>query len=166
MKIKIYTDGACSGNPGNGGWASVVTVYERDKTCVLDRLTGGEKNTTNNRMELVAVIQSLSHILKCTMDERLSKGDDTFEIYSDSAYVINAIKNRWIEKWMGNGWKTKSKTDVKNRELWENFIYVRSCLKEKNIKVKFIKVKGHNGVEFNEMADKLARREVLNMEVE
>lgn len=141
--IQIYTDGSCSGNPGVGGWAAITV--KNDEVLSQDR--GGELETTNNRMELLAIIKAMEIVV-----ER----NATAEILSDSAYVVNAIKDKWIEKWMFNGWKTKRGQDVKNRDLWEKFIEKRKQIKSLGIKVRFVKVKGHNGIKYNELADKNA----------
>ena len=101
--VVIYTDGACSGNPGPGGWGAILMYGEHKK-----EISGGEKNTTNNIMEITAVIQAL----------RLLKFKCNVKIYSDSAYVVNAFKNGWIYNWMKNGWRTSNKEPVKNKELW------------------------------------------------
>ena len=148
MKLQIYTDGACSGNPGPGGWACIINLDKKIK-----KISGGKKCTTNNQMELTAVLMSLSWLLK-NHDKLESNGYDCYEIYSDSAYVINAINKNWLENWQNNGWKTKEKKDVKNREIWEDVIKVL-----KRIDVTFIKVKGHKGVFLNELADKEARKQ-------
>jgi len=147
MKIvKIYTDGACSGNPGPGGWSVVVNLDEECK-----QYSGGEASTTNNRMELTAVIRCLEMILK-----NKSK-DARFEIHSDSAYVVNAINNRWLESWERNGWRTKQKEPVKNKDLWEQAAKCLYNIRKAKQSVVLIKVKGHAGNTFNELCDKLAK---------
>ena len=142
--VTIYTDGACSGNPGPGGWG-VILMHEQNKK----ELSGGETNTTNNRMELLAVIRSL---------KTLTKPCDV-ELYSDSAYVINAFNQNWIENWQKNDWKTSSKSPVKNKDLWLELL---SLLKVHN--VKFIKVKGHSDNQFNNRCDELARNEIVKIQ--
>jgi len=135
-QIKIYTDGACSGNPGPGGYGAIL-MYEENKK----EISGGEANTTNNKMELMAAIVAL---------ETLKEPCDV-ELYSDSAYLVNAYNQKWIEGWKKNNWKNSSRQDVKNRDLWERL--------EKQISihnVKFIKVKGHSDNEFNNRCDELA----------
>jgi ribonuclease HI len=150
MQIRVYTDGACSGNPGPGGWAM---VFNTDKQC---KTYGGyDVETTNNRMELTAVNQCLKKISK-----HKSK-DDVFEIYSDSAYVINAIVKKWLQGWLKNGWKTKTGDDIKNRDLWEQTIECLQLIETAGQKVTFIKIKGHAGNTFNEMVDKLAKEQSL-----
>ena len=103
-KVIIYTDGACSGNPGPGGWGAIL-MYKGAKK----EISGGMKNTTNNIMEITAVIEAL----KCL------KVESDVQVYSDSAYTVNAFKQGWIYNWMKNGWKTASKEPVKNKELWQ-----------------------------------------------
>ena len=135
-QVTIYTDGACSGNPGPGGYGAILMYGD-----VKKEISGGEKNTTNNQMELMAVITAL---------EMLKEPCDV-AIYSDSAYVINAYKENWVESWKKNGWKNSSKKPVKNRELWERLDKLVSLHS-----VKFIKVKGHSDNEFNNRCDELA----------
>ena len=135
-KVKIYTDGACSGNPGPGGWGAIL-FYEENKK----EIWGNSPNTTNNIMELTAVIEAL----------KLLKVECEVELYSDSAYVVNAFDKGWIYNWKKNNWRTSGKEDVKNRELWEEL----DALTQKH-KVKFIKVKGHSDNEFNNRCDGLA----------
>lgn len=147
MKLRIYTDGACSGNPGPGGWAM---VFNKADSC--QTYSGYELETTNNRMELMAVVEALKQIRK-EEDELNVQGYDEVELYSDSAYVVNAINGHWIDNWKANGWKTKRGENVKNVDLWKELD--ATLLKS----VKFIKVKGHSGNTFNELVDKLARDE-------
>ena len=142
--VTIYTDGACSGNPGPGGWG-VILMHGQNKK----ELSGGETDTTNNRMELLAVIRGLKTLTKpCNV-----------ELYSDSAYVINAFNQNWIENWQKNDWKTSSKSPVKNKDLWLELL---SLLKVHN--VKFIKVKGHSDNQFNNRCDELARNEIVKIQ--
>lgn len=142
-KLEIYTDGACSGNPGIGGWASIL-IYKSH----VKELSGGEKETTNNRMELTAVIKGLEALKeKCEIT-----------LYSDSAYVVNAINNKWIVNWQINGWKNSSKDDVSNKDLWERLLLLLSVHS-----VTFVKVKGHADNEFNNKCDKLAVFEVQKL---
>lgn len=136
-KVTIYTDGACSGNPGKGGWGSILIYGD-----VVKELSGGEDNTTNNRMELKAVIEALK-ALKSPCD---------VEIYSDSAYVVNAFTQKWIDNWIKNNWKTADKKNVKNVDLWQELLVL---IKTHN--VTFKKVKGHSDNELNERCDKLAK---------
>ena len=142
-KVKIYTDGACSGNPGPGGWGAIL-FYEENKKEIF----GNKKDTTNNIMELTAVIEAL----------KLLKVECEVELYSDSAYVVNAFEQGWIYNWRKNNWKTSGKDDVKNRELWEELY----DLTQKH-KVKFIKVKGHSDNEFNNRCDFLATNAIKEL---
>lgn len=135
-EVTIYTDGACSGNPGPGGWASILMAGG-----VKKELSGGERDTTNNRMELMAVIEGLSALKRpCKVD-----------VYSDSAYVVNAFSQNWIEKWIKNGWKNSAKAEVANSDLWKRLIELTSLHD-----VTFHKVKGHADNEFNNRCDELA----------
>ena len=145
--IRIYTDGACSENPGPGGWAS---IWVSDNDIKVN--SGCNPKTTNNQMELTAVVVSLRRISS-------SNKSQEYEVYSDSAYVIN--KN-WIERWRLNNWKTSKGNDVKNVELWMECLKLLSQIKRMGIKITFIKVKGHSGDTLNEYADEVAKKEVLN----
>lgn len=131
------------GNPGPGGWGSIL-IYQNIKK----EISGGKKDTTNNIMEITAVIEGL----------KLLKHECEVEIYSDSAYVVNAFNNKWIYGWMKNDWKTSSKETVKNKELWQELYNLT-----KKHTVKFIKVKGHSDNEFNNKCDKLAREAIKNL---
>lgn len=153
MIVKIYTDGACSGNPGPGGWGAVFTGTEK-----LYKLAGYNENTTNNQMELLAVVCSLERIV--TLREENECMPNEYELYSDSAYVINAINDKWLEKWKSNNWKKSDGKPIKNVELWKRFYNVRKFLLDKGITVEFIKVKGHSGDTYNEYVDKLAKSNV------
>ena len=142
-KVEIYTDGACSGNPGAGGYAAIL-MYKG----VEREIFGGEAQTTNNRMELRAVIEGLSALKeKCEVS-----------VYSDSAYVVSAFTNDWITAWRMNGWRTSGKDEVKNRDLWEQLL----SLAQKHV-VSFIKVKGHSDNEYNTRCDALARAEISKL---
>ena len=155
--IRIYTDGACSENPGPGGWAS---VWMSDNNIKV--VSGRNPKTTNNQMELTAVVASLRrvwNILNTSSNPWTSK---EYEIYSDSAYVVKSINNKWIERWRLNGWKTSKGDDVKNVELWMECLKLLSQIKRMGIKITFIKVKGHSGDTLNEYADEVAKKEVLN----
>jgi len=137
--ITIYTDGACIGNPGPGGWGAVLIHGE-----TIRELSGGEPATTNNRMEMLGVIRALEAL------EQQSKA----RIHSDSAYVINCFREQWYVRWERNGWKNSKKEPVENRDLWERMIaFVRTH------DVEWIKVKGHSGDHWNERCDELARAE-------
>ena len=136
MKFKIYTDGACSGNPGKGGWAAIIL----DSDLNQSRISGSESNTTNNRMEILAAIMALKKIKR--------KSDIT--IFTDSKYVKDGITD-WIKKWKLNSWKSSSKKPVKNKDLWIKLD--NSCLKHK---VTWRWVKAHADNKYNNLADKLA----------
>ena len=137
-EIVLYTDGACSGNPGIGGWGAIIMYNQRDK-----ELSGGEM-TTNNRMELMAVIKGLEAI----------KESCKVEIYSDSAYVVNAFLQDWITKWVNNGWRT-TKGGVMNKDLWERLLQLLDLHQ-----VSWHKVKGHADNVYNNRCDALARGEI------
>lgn len=151
MLVRVYTDGACSKNPGPGGWAM---VFNFDKVCMIN--TGREKETTNNRMELTAVMKALEK-----MDALSKHKNHEYELYSDSAYVVNSINNCWLVKWKMNGWKTTKGSDIKNKDLWLKIDKYLKNLRQKNVKVTIIKIKGHAGHTFNELVDKLAREQSL-----
>ena len=138
--IKIYTDGACSGNPGRGGWAAIILDGEK-----IEKISGSKDNTTNNRMELTAVISALKYVK-----------DKNLEIYTDSKYAKDGIE-KWISNWKKNGWKTANKQDVKNKDLWDELDQLNS---KKNVQWNW--VKGHANNQYNNMADELARSEVEN----
>ena len=141
--VEIYTDGACSGNPGAGGWGALLRYGNIEK-----ELSGGEVNTTNNRMELTAVIEALKALKKpCNI-----------VLYTDSRYVMDGV-NEWLPNWKLNGWRTANKkTLVKNIDLWQS---LESLIE--NHKIKWIWVKGHNGHPENERVDKLARDQAKSM---
>jgi len=143
MEIKIYTDGACIGNPGPGGWAAVI-ITEKGK----EEIFGGEKLTTNNRMELTATIKALEYYYK---KESKQPSLEKIEIYTDSSYVKEGI-TIWINTWEKNNWKTSDKKNVKNVDLWKK---LKDLTKTKQIE--WCWVKGHSGNPMNELADKLAK---------
>ena len=136
-KVDIYTDGACSGNPGVGGWGAVL--FYRG---VRKEMSGAEGQTTNNRMELTAMIRALSAL----------KEDCEVTLYSDSAYCVDAFNKGWIASWKANGWRTADKSEVKNPDLWQELLALA-----KRHKVTFVKVKGHSDNEHNNRCDALAR---------
>ena len=148
MLIRIYTDGACSGNPGPGGWAA---MWNTDTSC--REFSGHDTSTTNNRMELYAILRMLERI------HTKGRKTDKYVIYSDSAYCVNSIANQWLDRWKASGWKTKQKQDIKNRDLWEKVDAYLQRIRASGKSVMFVKVKGHAGNTFNEMVDKLAREE-------
>lgn len=139
-RVTIYTDGACSGNPGNGGWGAILKYGEHEK-----ELSGFEESTTNNRMELRAAIEALKSLKeKCEVD-----------LYSDSAYLVNGFLKDWIGNWKSNGWMNAQKEEVKNIELWKELDRLNSFHN-----ITWIKVKGHSDNEFNNRCDKLATGEI------
>tara|TARA_B100000959_G_C14711858_1_gene513260 strand:- start:58 stop:486 length:429 start_codon:yes stop_codon:yes gene_type:complete len=136
--ITIYTDGACSGNPGIGGWGVIILEENKNEIC----LNGGNNNTTNNRMELTAAIEALKNF----------QNRENITLVTDSKYVKDGIQS-WIQNWKKNGWKTASKKPVKNKELWKE---LDELITKHNIIWEW--VKGHAGNKHNEKADFLARR--------
>jgi ribonuclease HI len=135
-KVEIFTDGACKGNPGPGGWGSILRYKETEK-----EISGGEANTTNNRMELTAVIKALE----------LLKEPCEVELYTDSQYVANALTQGWARKWQANGWMRNKKEKALNPELWERLLKLYDT---HSVKVNW--VKGHAGHPENERCDRLA----------
>ena len=133
--IKVYTDGACSGNPGKGGWGAVII----NKDDNVKKISGSANNTTNNRMELMAVIASLKYA-----------HDENINVFTDSKYVKNGMET-WIINWKKNGWKTANKKQVSNKELW-----IELDEKVNLHDIEWFWVKGHSGNHYNEIADKLA----------
>lgn len=149
IKHKIYTDGACSGNPGPGGYSFVI-VGEGAPLVV----SGYKEKTTNNQMELTAIVRGLAHIAK-----GMKKTHYVVTIYSDSAYCLNALTQGWVNMWALNEWNTKGGKPVKNVELWKKYLEIRNAYP--NMKVDFVKVKGHSGDKYNEMADNAAKQAIV-----
>lgn len=144
-EVTIYTDGACSGNPGVGGWCAILMYKGKEKV-----VSGYNKYTTNNRMELFSVIEGLSQLKEqCIVD-----------VYSDSAYVVNAINDGWLKNWEKNLWK-KAGGEVKNVDLWKMLL-----IKMQEHEVRFIKVAGHSDNEYNNRCDKIARSEIKKVNTE
>jgi len=137
MKYRIYTDGACSGNPGPGGWAAIILINNEIKEMFF----GNEKNTTNNQMELLATIKAIQKFKK----------KSEISIFTDSTYVRDGI-TIWIKQWEQNGWKTASKKPVKNKELWKKLKNLSS-----KHSIKWIWVKGHAQDKYNNLVDELAQ---------
>tara|TARA_Y100000590_G_scaffold314054_1_gene355036 strand:+ start:247 stop:696 length:450 start_codon:yes stop_codon:yes gene_type:complete len=144
MEIKVYTDGACVGNPGPGGWAAIIIIGDNKKI----QLFGGEKSTTNNRMELTAAIKSLEYF---DTKEGKELTAEKLKIYTDSIYLKDGI-TIWINNWEKNNWKTSDKKEVKNIDLWKKL-----RLSEKSMKIEWIWIKGHSNDPMNDLADKLAK---------
>ena len=141
--VDIYTDGACSGNPGMGGWGAILVYNGKEK-----EICGSEAQTTNNRMELTAVIEALKAL----------KEPCSVTLTTDSKYVCDAINQEWVYNWRRNGWRKPDKKPALNVDLWEELL----ALLEKH-SVKLVWVKGHNGNAYNERCDKLAVNEYLKL---
>lgn len=139
-EVTIYTDGACSGNPGPGGWGTIL-IYKDIKK----EISGASANTTNNIMEITAVVEGL----------KLLKHPCKVNVYSDSAYVVNCFKQGWIYNWLKKGWKTANNEPVKNKELWQE-LYNLTKIHD----VTFNKVKGHSTNKLNNRCDELARNAI------
>lgn len=140
--VSIYTDGACSGNPGPGGWAAILLYNGNER-----EISGAEPYTTNQRMELTAAIKGLSELkFACSV-----------KLYSDSAYLINAFRQNWLGNWLANGWQNSQKKPVENRDLWEELLRLSSIHQ-----IEWIKVPGHRDNEYNNRCDLLARN-AINM---
>ncbi len=142
-KVTIYTDGACSGNPGPGGWGAILMFNDIKK-----EIYGSKKETTNNIMELTAALEAL----------KLLKYPCEVTLYSDSAYLVNGFINGWIYNWKKNNWITSSKEPVKNKELWEELYKMTQIHK-----IQFVKVKGHSDNKYNNRCDELARNAILDL---
>jgi len=144
--VTIYTDGACSGNPGPGGWGAIL-IYKD----IVKEKSGYEENTTNNRMELTAAIEAL----------KMLKRPCNVNLYSDSSYLINAFNQKWIDNWLKRGWiKSDNKTPVENKDLWLKLLDLSSIHN-----IKWIKVKGHADNEYNNRCDKLATDEIKKHQI-
>ncbi len=145
-KVTIYTDGACSGNPGVGGWAAILIAGAYQK-----EIYGSHPNSTNNRMELQAVIEAFKALNRpCVVD-----------VYSDSAYVINAFKQNWIDNWLKNGWKNAAGQTVSNKDLWQELLELVN-----SHTVTWHKVKGHSDNPYNNRCDDLAVQAVKDFKSE
>lgn len=144
-KVILYTDGACSGNPGPGGYGAILIYKGIEK-----EISGGELNTTNNKMEIMAVIKGLESI----------KEPCDVTVYSDSAYIVNTIQKGWIYSWKKNNWIKSDKSKVKNIDLWEKMLELMDIHN-----ITFIKVKGHADNEYNNRCDKLAVAETQKLKI-
>jgi ribonuclease HI len=142
-EIMIYTDGACSGNPGPGGWGAVMFYGEHRK-----EFSGGEKLTTNNRMELTAPIEALKQL----------KEPCKVKVYSDSAYLVNCFQQGWLKNWQKNGWMNSKKQPVENQDLWKQLVQVMEMHQ-----VAYVKVKGHSDNEWNNRCDEIARAAIKQL---
>ena len=141
--VDIYTDGACSNNPGKGGWAAILIYNGIEKV-----ISGGYPSTTNNRMELFAIINALMQL----------KEPCDVTVYSDSAYSLDPFLKKWLSGWIANNWKTAGKDPVKNVDLWKALL-----LETKKHNVNFVKVKGHADNVYNNRCDELARAEIKKL---
>lgn len=141
--VEIYTDGACSGNPGPGGWGAILMYNGHEK-----EISGALAHTTNNRMELLAAIEAL----------QILKEPCTVKIYSDSAYMCNAFNKRWLDTWQRNGWQTSKKQPVENDDLWKRLLELRQTHS-----LTLIKVAGHSNNDYNNRCDTLARKAIVDM---
>lgn len=142
-EVTIYTDGACSGNPGPGGWGAVLIYGNRRR-----EISGAEASTTNNRMELTAAVEALGRL----------KEPCRVKLYSDSAYLVNGLRQGWLDKWVRNGWRTSRGQPVENRDLWERLHGLLGVHE-----VEFVKVKGHADDELNNHCDRLAREAIARL---
>lgn len=153
MDYTVYADGACSGNPGPGGYAFIIMNGNEE---ILLKVSGSRSKATNNQMELTAIVRALVHIRSFENSNR----KQTVTIHSDSAYCVNAIEEGWIYNWKKNGWKTKAGKEVKNIDLWlELYRFLRSTKME----IRAVKVKGHSGDKYNELVDKAAKEAIRNL---
>ena len=139
--VDIYTDGACANNPGRGGYGIVMMYKDKNNLMHQKEFSKGYKLTTNNRMELTAVIDALN----------LLKKPCNIKLYSDSKYVVDAVNQKWLEGWQNKNWKLNTKNPVKNIDLWKKYL-----IASKDHKIEFIWVKGHASNKYNELCDKLA----------
>lgn len=137
VSVEIYTDGACSGNPGPGGWGAILMHQGREK-----EISGSEEYSTNQRMELQAAIEALKAL----------KFPCRVKLYSDSAYLINAFQEKWINKWQQNGWLNFKKEPIENQDLWKQLVELT-----RKHEVEWIKVEGHTDNQFNNRCDRLAK---------
>jgi ribonuclease HI len=141
--VEIYTDGACSGNPGPGGWAAILLARGKEKV-----ISGGEASTTNNRMEITAAVEALTRLKKpCSV-----------RIFSDSAYLVSSFTQGWIMNWQKNNWKNAAGDPVSNQDLWRELLQAAA-----QHQIEWIKVKGHQDHELNNRCDKLAVAEIRKM---
>lgn len=139
-EVTVYTDGACSGNPGPGGWGAILMYGGHQK-----EISGYVAETTNNRMELTAAIEAL----------KILKEPCEVALYSDSAYLVNAFQQNWLGKWQKNGWRNSQKQPVENQDLWQELLHLAD-----RHRVNWVKVKGHSDNEYNNRCDELARGEI------
>lgn len=159
VKYKLYTDGACASNPGPAGWGVIATKLEGKKYEQVCTFGGNAQKSTNNRMELTAVLEAL----KYAVEMKLSLLGESMSaiVVSDSAYVVDSLKQGWVERWAKNGWRAKSGSEVKNRDLWEQMLKLLQICEVSLKKLDFTRVKGHSGDTMNELADWVAVRQRL-----
>jgi ribonuclease HI len=151
MEIRIYTDGGCSGNPGPGGWAYVIITDKAGQPVILTEKWGAQKATTNNRMEMTAVIAALEGL------SRLKAKPGKVTVYTDSQYVQKGM-SEWIHSWKSNNWRTSSREAVKNQELWEHLDKLAG-----RFSITWKWVRGHAGDVFNEHCDRLTRQAIASL---
>lgn len=155
--VRVYTDGACSGNPGPGGWGVIFSSPDG-----INKYSGCEVDTTNNKMELLAVVKAMEKMLEIGPTAKDGRSIE-YVVYSDSAYVINALKKQWLRQWVRNNWITSGGNEVANKKLWLEFCKNYKKLNSMDVRVDFNKVKGHAGNPMNEAVDKLAYSESQNL---
>ena len=156
LLIELYTDGACSGNPGPGGYAYYLKAKGNSLQC-----SGAKEKTTNNRMELLSVVKGINQALQIWPYD----GKREIKVYSDSAYVVNTVQQCWYKTWKQCNWKTKQGKEVKNKDLWERLVNLLESIERRKDKasIEFIKIKGHSGNKYNEMVDELAKQAIKNL---
>ncbi len=148
-KVILYTDGACSNNPGCGGWAYLFFLKDKPENKIFGN--GGEANTTNQRMEMMGFLGGVKMIFRNLTNEYESTH---IKVYTDSAYLANGINQKWYEKWQQNGWRTSKNEPVKNQDLWSEII---NLIISPYINLEVFKVKGHSGDKLNDQVDALAK---------
>lgn len=159
VKYKLYTDGACASNPGPAGWGVIATKLEGKKYKQACTFGGNAQKSTNNRMELTAVLEALKYAVEMKLGS-LGKSM-TVIVVSDSAYVVDSLRQGRVERWARSGWRTKSGSEVKNRDLWEQMLKLLQICEVSLKKLDFMHVKGHSGDTMNELADWVAVRQRL-----
>ena len=160
MPVEIYSDGSCIKNPGPGGIGYVIRYWEKVEGNELPQAKQIEKSigyayTTNNRMEILAGYYGIEDVIN-GVETGIFKDVQQIRILTDSKYFCDAINQRWIDKWQGNNWMTSSETPVKNKDLWEKVIFILNKLRQMGINFFINHIPGHQGYEYNELADKLA----------
>ena len=154
--LQIYTDGSCLGNPGPGGWAYIMVIKTFQGNSVIAKNSGGVPDTTNNRVELLAVINALGALKKMTNIPR------QIVLYTDSQYVQKGI-TEWIHLWKKNSWRTSDKKQVKNLDMWQELDALTTGLQSGEFLISYKWVKGHDGNEYNELCDKLAKQAIASL---